>query len=194
MTADPFSDFPLDDEEPIGPAPEPEPSSEPEPERRTRAKRSHKRKTPAADSQLEAKLREPLLRIGEWVDGRDPEFGQAIREDAPKMAKLLAKWAASSKAPPLYVAVVGLVASALEPIDAFARVVRLTLFRAFDARARRRAAAAAAGAQEIDHAGDPFVPEPVYADTPPADEGDTFVTDRGTPERFQAGSEPPHTD
>ena len=142
-------------------------------------------------SDLNARLREPLVKIGEWVGYRDAELGRVLVEDAPKIAALLVKWANASWAPPGFVAVIRAAASALEPIDAFGRVLRVLFQRILDRRRRRPAP------ETI-----PF-PEPVYGPEPEPEpervpgplesfEDEHRVGPTGVPDRFSVGHvEPP---
>ena len=88
---------------------------------------------------LEGKLRGPLEKVAEWLEGRDPELAQILHEDGAKMAKLLAKVAASTRAPALVVAAIRALANLLEPVDAFGRLVALLFARWRETRRARRA-------------------------------------------------------
>lgn len=174
------------DEQPDPPEP---PAAEP-----PKKPRSRRKVGSGEGANLEQRLREPLLRIGEWLQGRDPEFATALKEDGPKIARLLAKWVASGKAPVGFVVIVQLLASALEPIDAFARIVRLTAVRVFAWRASRRPPFDA-GAQELPDELPPDWPigEQQPAEPEPEPPADPFDVDN-TPERFRVGTEPPPVD
>lgn len=133
-------------------------------------------------SRLRDKLKDPLIRIADWLEDRDPEFSAALREDAPKIASLLTKWAASPKCPPGVVAAIRFVSVLLEPLDAFGRVARLGYVRLRD-----RAAARRMGGELVpfpdDYTPDGEVPPPV--EEPP---------EALTPDRFRADREPPPVD
>lgn len=169
------------------PEPEPEPAPEPDRPKKTRVRASRSKASAAGDRELESKLREPLLRIGEWLSRRDPELAQALKEDAPKMARLLARWAVNGSVPPAVVSAIRLLAAALEPVDAFARVIRLTVFRLYDWRMSKRPQPQDdyPAEQPADIVGDGFG-EPEQPAQPPAD--DDFAEARA---RFAADAEPP---
>ena len=135
-------------------------------------------------SRLRDKLREPILKVAEWLEGRDPEFAQALQEDAAKIANLLTKWASSPKCPPGVVAAIRFVAVMLEPIDAFGRVARLSYIRLRDRAIARRAA------RELELAPEGFVPFAggVEPEGEQELEGESATL---TPDRFRADREPP---
>lgn len=137
-----------------------------------------------SQSRLVDKLAEPIQRIGQFLEDKDPELAQALKEDARKMALLLGRWAASPKCPPGVVAAIRFVAVVLEPIDAFGRTARLLYVRLRD---RRRARA---------FEGE-LVPFPGNGEVIPVPEGAELEGEQGgpsTPDRFRADREPPAVD
>ena len=138
-------------------------------------KRTRNRKSKGdAVAELRERIGEAIAELGEWIGERDAELGRVLKEDAPKMAGLLAAWATHPKAPPPLVFAIRLVAAVLEPVRAFGRTARLVLARMGERRARAYA-----------DGGD--WPEPVYAEPEaPVDEAASR-----TPDRFRADAEPP---
>ena len=142
---------------------------------RARGRSRRSSSTPPTDSELRSRLREPIVKVSEWLADRNPELSRVLREDADKMAAMLAKVAASSKAPPAAVAAVRMLAVLLEPIDAFGRVLRVAYVQLRERRARLRA--------EAESGYPPAEPdEPEKPAAPP---------ENLTPARFQVGAEPP---
>lgn len=123
--------------------------------------------------ELNAKLRDSIAEIARWVRERDPELGDILLDDGPKMADLFARLATHPKAPDPAVVLVNLLATVLEPVRAFGRTLRVLVVRAVE---RRRARAAELVELEPEPAGDVF-PEPIYAEPEP---------EPATPARFRA--------
>lgn len=133
----------------------------------------------AADASLEARLREPLVKVAEWLSDRNPDLSRVLREDAGKIAALLAKVAAADRTPAIFVSAVGVVASMLEPFDAFGRVLRVLYVQWRDRRQARRES----------------VPPPLDGTEQPAGQtnGEPLPLEvvPDTPDRFRYDSDPP---
>jgi hypothetical protein len=138
-----------------------------------------KRRDTGGRSDYTARLREPIAKIAEWLAERDPELAEILSEDGPKMARLLGRVALNTKTPaPVVYAIAGL-AQALEPLDAFGRLVRLAWQRWRGRRARRFEQAQAAEAETI-------ADETIVGPPAPEAEPELMVT----PDRFRADYEP----
>jgi hypothetical protein len=139
-------------------------------------KRRRKRATETPD--LRGRLERPIARVAEWLAERDPELSEVLREDGPKMAKLLARAASHPKSPRWLVGAVEAAAGLLEPLDAFGRLLRLLAIRLRERRLRAREEAEAQQAEEAPASG--------FAQWPPS-QVDVV------PERFRVDAEPPET-
>ena len=151
-------------------------------------------KASAKLAELESRLRGPLAQIADWLEQRDEELGRVLREDAPKMASLLARVALNTKTPaPLVLAIRG-IAAGLEPLDAFGRTLRLLVVRWREARARRREERES---ELVDDGlvGPPYVDDGgVASDVQVERELAAERIARGTPDRFRADREPPEVE
>ena len=157
--------------------------------KRARARRRKARKKSSSSSSSSKSAGGRLggsmrTRIGEAIDElasalerRDPELAEVLHRDGPKMAELLGRWADHPKAPPFVKVAVAFIAEVLEPLRAFGATFRILLRRMRDRQLARQEAEAA-------ELGYPEQAAPLEHE--PAGEGEPFVVDRGTPDRFRA--------
>lgn len=122
--------------------------------------RSGKRRPPQ-----EARLRESLVAIGEWLHDRgDDELGDVLKRDAEKMARVCGSLA---NANPLAKRAVSILADVLEPVRAFGPTLRILWGRLVARRAAALEEREEELAVELVHP-EAFVPAPAPEPAEPA--------------------------